>query len=475
MIRSGGMLTLANGLSAVSSFVRNVIVARFISVEDFGVAMLFALTMSAIEMVSDLSIGKLLIQAKEGGRECFQSTAHTFQLIRAAVGGGLLFLFAEQVALIFKVPDASWAFQWLAFCLIMKGFSHLDIARYQREMKFLPLIWVGTLPQVLTLLLSAPLAIWLGDYRVTIYLLVLQTCTAVLLTHVFSTRKFMCEWDWVIVKKIYLFGWPLLLNSVFMFAILQGDKAIVGSMLSMETLGWYGAAFSLTLAPAMLIIRVGQSVFLPVLSRTIENSRQFENQLNITMQFYILIGLLLCFFFTLFGADVLLLIFGEKYSKGMSVVVWLGLIQAVRICKAGPVIVSLSIADTKNPMLSNIARGVAFFIAVGAVWNGYGVKELVIIGLAGEVGSLFTSNHLLAKRLKISLIKHQFVAFTALILGIILVFLEPLLVMDSTPSTIILKVLVSVMFASFCLYLLPNAREKLFDLIAQRYVSKSKL
>jgi len=473
MVRGGGILVAGNGLSAVASFARNVIIARIISVEDFGMAMLFGLTMSAIEMASDLSIGKMLIQAKNGNSKNFQSTAHTFQLIRGAIGSVVLFLFAGDVALIFKVPDAAWAFQWLAICLLIKGFSHLDIARFQRDMNFLPLMWVGTLPQLLTLILSAPLAIWLEDYSVMIYLLVIQTSATVFLTHILATRRFVCQWDLKIVKKIYLFGWPLLLNGIFMFAILQGDKAIVGSMLSMETLGWYGATFSLTLAPAMLIMRVTQSVLLPVLSKAREDKILFESKLNRTMEVYVFIGSLLGFSFVVFGADVLLVIFGEKYSDGVEVVAWLGLIQLVRIAKAGPVIVSLSIADTKNPMISNTARAFAFVLAVAAIWNGFAIKELVMIGLMGEIASFFLSIHLLGRRLNISLVKHKVIMLISLLLGVFLIFLEPSLVLESKWLTMLLKTSVLVMFSFLCLYMMPNIRDKLFKLIDGHYISKS--
>ena len=63
LLRGGIWLTGANALSALASFLRNIIVARLVSVEDFGIADLLAMTMSIVEMASNLAIDRLIVQA----------------------------------------------------------------------------------------------------------------------------------------------------------------------------------------------------------------------------------------------------------------------------------------------------------------------------------------------------------------------------------------------------------------------------
>ena len=64
------------------SFVRNIIVARLISPQDFGIAATFAITMSLLEMISDLAADRLIIQAKDGEDPQLQATAQLWQFTR---------------------------------------------------------------------------------------------------------------------------------------------------------------------------------------------------------------------------------------------------------------------------------------------------------------------------------------------------------------------------------------------------------
>lgn len=398
-LKSGGVLTLGNGISALSSFLRNIIIARLISVEDFGIASLFALTMSAAEMASYLAVDKIIIQDKNGDNERFQSSGHAFLILRGLFGGLVLFLIAEYVANFFNVPQATLAFQVLAIIPIIKGFLHLDVARFQRDMNFLPVVMAETLPQVVILLISIPLALWQRNYEVVVWLILIQTIAHVVLSHVFAKRKYTIGWDNNDIARMYKFGWPLLINGVVMLAIFQGDKAIVGKAYSMEVLGWYSAAFIMTLSPALIINKVLYSLMLPWLSAVREEIPLFTNRSLLAINYCLISGLILSIFYSVFGSELLILLFGVEYYDGGKIVALLAFMQFIRVAKAGPMLVAMSIGDTKNPMYSNLVRGLAFLIAVLFAWQGSDIITIVIIGLLGELSAFVISTNLLLRKI----------------------------------------------------------------------------
>ena len=104
---------------------------------------------------------------------------------------------------------------------------HLDAACQQRDMRFGASVWLDTVPQVVTTL-AAPLAKWLGDYQVMLYVVIGQVVMMTLVSHLVAERPYRWAWDRVIIGRMLRFGWPLLINGLLMFAIFQGDKAIVG-------------------------------------------------------------------------------------------------------------------------------------------------------------------------------------------------------------------------------------------------------
>jgi O-antigen/teichoic acid export membrane protein len=74
VIKSGLILTFFNGLAAILGLVRNIMIARLLSVDDFGIASTFAMTMAFVDMSANIGIDRLVVQSKEGQSERFQAT-----------------------------------------------------------------------------------------------------------------------------------------------------------------------------------------------------------------------------------------------------------------------------------------------------------------------------------------------------------------------------------------------------------------
>lgn len=398
----GGLLLAGGGVgSAACSFARNIIIARLISVEDFGIAATFAMTMSLIEMASNLALDRLLVQAPDGDSPRMLATAHAFQVLRGAVSAILLFALAGPVAVLFDIPEVVWAFQIIALAPLIRSFMHLDVACQQREMRFGAWTWLDTAPQVLTALAAAPLALWLGDYRVMLAVLLGQQATMTLVSHVVAERPYRWAWDREIIGRMLRFGWPLLINGLLMFAIFQGDKAIIGAAFTMEDLGWYAVAFALALVPSTVVSKVIYMFFMPLLASVQKDPGRFQERATLCVQSCMLCGALVGIGFLLAGPSTLLLIYGERYAPGMAVVGILGVMQGLRIAKAGPAIVAMAKAETTNPLIANVVRCSGLIMALGAVALGYGVLAVAICGLIGEFLGALTAVYLLRVRLSL--------------------------------------------------------------------------
>ena len=444
-------------IGAAASFARNIIVARLISVEDFGIAALLALSMSFVEMVSNLAIDRLLVQARDGDSERMQSTGQAFQAARGIGSAVVLFFAAGYIAEFFNIGHAVWAFQVLAAVPAIRGFIHLDAVRYQREMKFGASAWIEVVPQLAALGLAIPFGIWLGDYRVMLWVIVLQVVLQVATSHILATRKYMWAWDREIMRRMISFGWPLMVNGLLMFVIFQGDKAIVGAAFTMKELGWYSAAFMLTLAPSMIVTNVLRSLLLPLLSRVQNDQQAFRKRYVLTLQTCLLSGLGLAVGLAVAGPGLLLLLYGDRYAEGAAVVSLLALMQGVRTAKVGPMIAAMSIGRTSNPMYANLARAGTLLLAVIAVVNGGGVMWVVFAGLVGEVLSFSVSLALLRSfsRQSISSIAKPIVSCA--LVASCTQLLASRVVSDFTPiPQIVLGALVMCLGLTVCFALMPE-------------------
>ncbi len=396
-------MTGGGAVGALCAFARNIVVARLISVEDFGIASTFAITMALVEMSAGLGVDRLIVQAADGNNPKLQATIQGFNVVRGALVGLILFAIAGPIADLFGLPEVTWAFQWLAVLPVVRGFVHMDPSRVQREMKFLPSVLTETGPQLLTVAIAAPLALYLKDYRVMLWLVGIQAVSMVLISNLVATRPYRWAWSKDLILRIISFGWPLMLNGFLLFGIFQADRTIVGIAYNMEDLGWFSAAFTLTLFPSMLLAKICQAFFMPNLAKVQDDVKSFQEGSVATVKACMLLGMLLTIGLTVAGPALLLLFFGEKYIEATFIVGWLALMQGIRTTKAGPVIVAISKGDTKLPLYSNIVRSSALAFALYSIWQGWGILGIVLSGIAGETLAVIWIMFLLKRRFSLNL------------------------------------------------------------------------
>lgn len=393
VLKGGLKLGAGQGFSQGCSFIRNVIVARLISTADFGIAATFAITLSLIEMLSNLAADKLILQSKKGDDPGFQETLQFVQFGRGIFSSVWLFLLAGPVSRLFGVPEATWAFRWLAVIPLLRGLIHQDIYRFQRNMQFGPSILADALAIGLSTLATYPFGRLFPDYSCLLWLILLQTATLAVMSHIVAERSYRWSFTKEHVTDLYRFGWPLLLNGILLFGIMQGDRFLIGSanklfgrsLYTLSDLGLYSVVFALTFAPTMLLSNVSIPLFLPLLSKAQSEFNVFIKRYDMVCRFITLSGGAIAIILITSGTLIIKFIYGEKYSVNTGgIVAWLGAMQAFRLIRTGPTIAAMAKGDTKNSLYSNIYRSVALVAALVVVATGGSVASIAATGFFGE-------------------------------------------------------------------------------------------
>ena len=386
MVKSAALLTFGNAATALFTLVRNILIARLIPVEDYGIASTFVITMALIEMISQLGLDRMIVQDQRGDRAEFQSGLHMFQLFMGLAGAAFFLVIAVPYAGFLNLEHLVWAYALIAVVPLMTGLWHFDMFRAQRSMSYAPYVFAQVVPAFVSLLVVWPLYWAFGDWQVMLYAILLQQGLILLLSHLTAKRRYRWALDRGLLREALAFGWPLLVNGALLFLVFNGEKMIVGRELGMAPLALFAMAFSLTLTPTLVLARSAQSFFLPQLSRVQDNDQKFAPLSYAMLQTSLLIGLLLVIGVVLVGPPFVHLALGEKYAPMLSILVWLGIAQALRVSKTGVAVVSLARARTRNAMIANSARVAALPIAWGlVVWGGGGMGEIIAVAIVAEL------------------------------------------------------------------------------------------
>ncbi len=403
MLKTAFFLSASNISTALISLVRNILVARLISVEDFGIASTFAITMAMVEMATDAGFNRLIVQARDAETSRLQDTLQLLQLLRGLTGAVILFVAADLIAFLFNHPDGVWAYRLLALVPLMRGFLSLDPMRQQRQMRFVPFVVTDLGSIVISTLAVIPLAMLFNDFRVMLFVILLQQGTNTVLTHLVAKQKYRLHWDLAQVKQSWEFGWPLLLNGMLLFGAIYGDRLVVGNAIGLVELGWFSAAFMLTYAPTQVAAKTLNGFLLPQLSKVQDQKDEFRHLYLATVQATLLIGVLFVLLFMSIGPWLVTFLYGAKYEAAAGIIVWLSIAQGVRIGKAGPAIVATAKAQTKNPLISNLIRIPFLPAAWFAAQHGGGLIAVVGFAVLAESIGLLTSIYMLRRRLSLPL------------------------------------------------------------------------
>ena len=163
----------------------------------------------------------------------------------------------------------------------------------------------------------------------------------------------------------------------------------MGSLIGMTELGWFSAVFTLTLAPTLVIAKTLNTFFLPQLSKVQNNLERYGFRLYlVTVQATLLAGVALAVIFAIAGPALFLLLYGFKYEPAVPLIVWLAVMQSIRLSEAGPAIVATAKAETKNPLMANLTRVLFLPIAWITVELGAGLILVIVLAIVGEVAGI---------------------------------------------------------------------------------------
>ncbi|KNH03424.1 Polysaccharide biosynthesis protein [Qipengyuania citrea LAMA 915] len=383
--RAALQILFGQGSTQVLSFLRNLLIARLVSIEDFGVAATFALTISILQVISDLSWDKMLVQSPNGDDPEMQSTIQLMVVTRGALMALTIFLLADEFATFFGAPEAAWAYQIIALTPLIRGFDHLDFKRAHRRLDFSLEAQINIVSQLGGLAGAAVGIVLFVDYRAMLTSILAQALVYTFVSHARASRPYRVTFSKPTFVAGFSFGWPLALNSVIFFLATQGDRLVVGGWLGTESLALYTSIILIQGAVLTLLMSVLGNIGLSTLSHAKNTNGEFSETCSRlcvyfnTVTVVIFIPLIfVCYYVVIFA-------FGERYQSSFEVCAVLVVGAGINLLRAFPITVQLALGRTKQILLSNVVRTSGFFAALIAVQLGEKLSVVALCMVLGEI------------------------------------------------------------------------------------------
>ena len=257
------------------------ILTKILSPADFGVVAVATTILGFVMIISDLGIGKVLIQERYNNQLSLEINNIGFW-INAFLGTilfALMFLFSSQLAVFFGNKNSDLVIKVMSIQVLLTAFSSVQIAIKKRELNFKFLFITRLITVTIPFLISVPIALSGGGYWAIVIGQISGTALNTLVLWINSKWRPSFHFKIYDFKNIILKSCWNTLDQLFIWIPLGFDTYLISKYLTSDDLGRYSTSRSLFSALISLTIGAVMPVMFSVYSRVKSNSKFLKKTL----------------------------------------------------------------------------------------------------------------------------------------------------------------------------------------------------
>lgn len=256
-----------HGLSQVLRVVTNIILARLLAPEWFGVMLIVTSLIVGIELISDVGVGQNIVYHKDANDPDFYNTAWTLQAIRGILLWLVALIVAWPVARIYQYPILVFVLPFAAFGIVLTGFTPINRFLLQKRLQIAK---VNAFDAFISFVSSAAYVL-LAYLNPTIWALVFGSLFKTAATMIGSyfllpevKQRFHLSrpFTWEILH----FGKWIFFSSIVYFFATNFDGLYLAKVVPLKLLGVYGIARSISELLGVVVQNVGNNVLFPFIA-----------------------------------------------------------------------------------------------------------------------------------------------------------------------------------------------------------------
>ncbi len=348
------------------SFVVNLIMARILSIDDYGLVGAITIFTNVSSVLVDGGFGNALIQKKSPTRDDY-STIFCWNLGLAIVLYIMLFAAAPMIADFFHQPELTLVTRLLGLVIVFNSLMVVQVSRLRKLLEFRTLAVVN----IIAALSSGGVGILLARNGFGVYSLVWSQ--VVLVAMQFIVVSIIGRWlpalrfSLARFRELFGFGGYLLAANVLQVFCTNFQNVIIGRRFSVGQLGLYSQAQKIDLITSYQLPQILVQVMFPVYSSLQDDSVRLREVLAMNMR---VVGYLM------FPLLILLIMLAEPTFTMLYGVKWAGAAPYFQMLCCGGFFVALQ--NINFYAVAAVGRSRTLFL-----WSFYKWGMLLVLLLVG--------------------------------------------------------------------------------------------
>lgn len=359
-------------------FTANVVLARLLTPEDFGlVGILMAFVMIS-QILIDGGFGNALIQQKKITTvDC--STVFYTNIAVAIACYVALFFGADAIASFYDQSSLAQLIKVLGLVVVIDAFGVVQNNLLMKEVDFKRI----TIVKVGAALVSSVIAIVVAIYGFGIWSLVVQYVVNSImkstLLWIMSSWRPILAYSKSSFKTLFNYGSKLLLASVLSEAYRNLQVLIIGKYFPKAEVGYYSQAKHLQDVPVTSIMTVVNQVTFPIFSKLQDDKEQLKRGLSRSVKILTFLNFPLMMCLVIMAEPIFRLLFGEQWLPAVPYFQWLcggfGLLLVIHNTNISA-IKAVGKSDTVL-YLEIIKKVLGLGMIFGFIYCGYGAMSIM--------------------------------------------------------------------------------------------------
>lgn len=326
--------SLTEIVAKMISPITNMILARLLTPEIFGIVATVTMVFSFADMFTDAGFQKYIVQhefREEGELYRHADVAFWSNFTVSMIFWLVISLFSKKIAILVGCPGLGNIFIVACISLPLTSFSSIQMAIYRRSFNFKTLFQVRIVGVLLPLLVTVPIAFFTHSYWSLIIGTICGNLSNAIILTIKSKWKPSFYYCFSILKEMLSFSIWSLVEAVSIWLTNYIGVFIVGTILSAYYLGLYKTSMTTVNQFTSIITSAFTPVLFSALSRLQGNRIQFKDTFlqfqRITSYLVVPMGIGI-FLYKEFVTDILL---GSQWSEAAGFVGLWGVVSTIKI------------------------------------------------------------------------------------------------------------------------------------------------
>jgi len=394
-VRGSVWLGVASGTEQVLRLIRNMILARLLAPEAFGLMAIAVSINSAFESFTQIGVKEAVIQNQRGQERSYLNGAWWLSCGRAFIIYGIIWVSAPWISNFYNnhqlIPLMRVVFLGVLFNGLMSSEAYAAIKEMQLK-KWVIVYHGGSICGILSAILLAYIIpnVWALVIGYTI-----EAAARCILSFIVCPFYPRFDFDRDNMRALLKFSRGMFGLPILTFIYLNIDVFVIGKVMTIEDLGFYSLVAGIAWMPFQFITSIMTQVMSPAFAKK-QNDQDWINQwtLNLT-KIITFVGFPLLFWVIFYGREILTLVYGVKYG---AVAIPFAIIFANALMRTVSVPIATVYISTGRPELHRFFTAIRTILIMVLIWPAIHFFGLIGAASAGLIsmliGNLFQINRM---------------------------------------------------------------------------------